>query len=97
MVPGSLSVKGIVSVSADGRAVYAGSFKKYPGAKLNGNITAAVNVTEHLSEELSGFLKTKDMCQLPFYDSETARNTTVDGKTFWKYPLRYKKNMRSPL
>lgn len=65
---------------------------------MNGNITAAVNVTDQLSEELSEFSENEKICvNFLFYDSETARNTTVDGKTFWKYPLRYKKNMRSPL
>lgn len=59
---------------------------------MNGNITAAVNVTDQLSEELSEFSENEKICvNFLFYDSETARNTTVDGKTFWKYPLRYKK------
>lgn len=42
---------------------------------MNGNITAAVNVTEHLSEELSGFSENEKICvNFLFYDSETARN-----------------------
>ena len=74
MVPGSLSVKGSVSVSADGRAVYAGSFKKYPGAKVNGNIIAAVNVTDQLSEELSEFSENEKICvNFLFYDSENSQ------------------------
>ena len=97
MVPGSLSVKGSVSVSADGRAVYAGSFKKYPGAKVNGNITAAVNVTDQLSEELSEFSENEKICvNFLFYDSETARNTTVDGKNILEISLEIQEKYAIP-
>ena len=98
MVPGSLSVKGSVSVSADGRAVYAGSFKKYPGAKVNGNIIAAVNVTDQLSEELSEFSENEKICvNFLFYDSETARNTTVDGKNILEISLEIQEKYAIPL
>ena len=97
MVPGSLSVKGIVNVSVDGCAVYAGSFKKYSGAKVNGNITAAVNVTEQLSEELSGLSEDEKICvDFLFYDSETAKKTTVDGKNILDISLEIQEKYAIP-
>lgn len=62
--------------------------QKIPGAKVNGNITAAVNVTDQLSEELSEFSENEKICvNFLFYDSETARNTTVDGKNILEISL----------
>ena len=88
MDKGSLSVKGTVNVASDGCIVSAGAYKRYSTAKITGEIQSAGNITDELSQALEGISDSERVfVNFCFYDPETMKNTTIDGKNLLEVSL----------
>jgi hypothetical protein len=94
---GSLNIKGNVNISEYGAVVNSGTMNKYKSAKITGEIVTPTNICEDLAEELSALSDVEKVSvNFMFYDSDTMKNTKIDGMNYLDIYLKLQNDYYIP-